>query len=398
MYTVGMQKLVGYLGIFISIALILIALPLNHSAEAAVTCGETDSIKTCLDSIKAGPAVGAGLSTATNASDILVNVINWLLALVALLAMLALVWGGIMYIISLGDESRVGTAKKIILYAIIGIIIVLLSYVIISTVQSFLADPAKEALYLPGIPVTHAAGFTDGLTKLKSDIVDKEGSGLPGGDTSFLGIVRGVILYLLSFVSLIALAALIWGGIMYILSIGDEQRAAHAKRIILYAVIGIIIVLVSFTILTLVRTAITGPPGAGIFLINPAYAQGIPPIPMPGIGVPIPPGEEEGAGTCDKNTRGFAAGFACALDTATTGDISDLDPRTTVFRVISIMLILAAVIAVGAIIWGGVSYVLSLGEPDKASQAKRIIMYAIVGLIIIGLSVIVVNFVINLFR
>jgi hypothetical protein len=62
-----------------------------------------------------------------------------------------------------------------------------------------------------------------------------------------------------------------------------------------------------------------------------------------------------------------------------------------------ILLGLVGLIAVIAVIYGGVRYILSGGDEDAAKDAKRIILYAVIGLIVIGLSAAIVNFVIELF-
>lgn len=69
---------------------------------------------------------------------LLTRVINYFLGLVGLLAVLMLVIGGIRYITSGGNEQTIEKAKNTILYAIIGIIIVLLSYAIVFTITSSL--------------------------------------------------------------------------------------------------------------------------------------------------------------------------------------------------------------------------------------------------------------------
>lgn len=69
---------------------------------------------------------------------LLTRVINYFLGLVGLLAVLMLVIGGIRYITSGGNEQTIEKAKQTILYAIIGIIIVLLSYAIVFTITSSL--------------------------------------------------------------------------------------------------------------------------------------------------------------------------------------------------------------------------------------------------------------------
>lgn len=56
------------------------------------------------------------------------------LGIVALIAIIMLIYGGIRYITSGGDSKKVTDAKNTILYAIIGLIISFLSYAIINFV------------------------------------------------------------------------------------------------------------------------------------------------------------------------------------------------------------------------------------------------------------------------
>jgi hypothetical protein len=70
------------------------------------------------------------------------NMINWMLALVGILTLGALIWGGTLYIISFGNEGYIKQAKTIIFWALVGFIIVTLSYVILYTVSSLLGVAA----------------------------------------------------------------------------------------------------------------------------------------------------------------------------------------------------------------------------------------------------------------
>lgn len=51
-----------------------------------------------------------------------------LIFLVGALAVIMLIYGGLMYVISAGDSKRVETAKNTILYAIIGIVVSVLAF------------------------------------------------------------------------------------------------------------------------------------------------------------------------------------------------------------------------------------------------------------------------------
>jgi len=44
------------------------------------------------------------------------------------------IYGGVTYVTAAGDDEKVGNAKNIILYSIVGIVIVLLSFALINTV------------------------------------------------------------------------------------------------------------------------------------------------------------------------------------------------------------------------------------------------------------------------
>lgn len=82
---------------------------------------------------RAGEAIkGTGISAADlTAIAVIGNIVQWLVNLAGALAMFALVWGGIMYILSLGDDSRTQKAKKIIFWAIVGLLVIGLSRAII---------------------------------------------------------------------------------------------------------------------------------------------------------------------------------------------------------------------------------------------------------------------------
>lgn len=62
--------------------------------------------------------------------------------------------------------------------------------------------------------------------------------------------------------------------------------------------------------------------------------------------------------------------------------------------IINILLMLAGLVAAIYLIIGGISYITSRGDEDKAEEAKNTILYAVIGLIVIGLSAAIVNYVI----
>ncbi len=63
-----------------------------------------------------------------------VLLINYALYIVGAIALIMLIYGGFQYIISGGNEEAVEKAKKIITYAVIGLIVVIISWVIVYAV------------------------------------------------------------------------------------------------------------------------------------------------------------------------------------------------------------------------------------------------------------------------
>ena len=70
--------------------------------------------------------------------DALIDITNWLLGFVVVFGILAMVWGGINYVGSAGDQEKATTAKRVITYALLGIIIAGLAYAAVKVVVDIL--------------------------------------------------------------------------------------------------------------------------------------------------------------------------------------------------------------------------------------------------------------------
>jgi hypothetical protein len=62
------------------------------------------------------------------------RLINLMLFIVGILAIVFLIFGGIRYVISGGDKSKVDAAKNTILYAIVGLVVAILGYAVVNWV------------------------------------------------------------------------------------------------------------------------------------------------------------------------------------------------------------------------------------------------------------------------
>ena len=112
---------------------------------------------------------------------------------------------------------------------------------------------ASQALAGAATLVTLGAGRVmalsvhDGINAAKtedmpSDLINQSGTGV-------INSVTNTILYILGFISVIML---IIGGVKYTLSAGDAKAVTDAKNTILYALIGLVIAILSYAIVNFV--------------------------------------------------------------------------------------------------------------------------------------------------
>jgi cytochrome bd-type quinol oxidase subunit 2 len=68
-------------------------------------------------------------------ANLLSTIITWILGLSGAIAVLFLILGGLQYITSSGNKDKAEQAKQTILYAVIGLIVIALSFVIVAFVS-----------------------------------------------------------------------------------------------------------------------------------------------------------------------------------------------------------------------------------------------------------------------
>lgn len=67
------------------------------------------------------------------------TIINWILSITLGVAVLFLIIGGFRYVISAGNEDQAESGKNTVLNALIGIVIIVLSYVIVNVVANLVS-------------------------------------------------------------------------------------------------------------------------------------------------------------------------------------------------------------------------------------------------------------------
>lgn len=75
---------------------------------------------------------------------------------------------------------------------------------------------------------------------------------------TLLGDFRTIVNYVLSFVAVLAVLMIIYGGYLYITSGADESRLGKAKSTLIYGIIGVAIAILSFAIISFAGSLVSG--------------------------------------------------------------------------------------------------------------------------------------------
>ncbi len=92
---------------------------------------------------------------------------------------------------------------------------------------------------------------------------------------------------------------------------------------------------------------------------------------------------------------GVSGGDCSALGISCDGNETPTTLLDTIQTIVNALLVLVGIVAAIYLVIGGVRYITSEGDENQAAQAKHTILFAVIGLIVIGLSAMIVNFVIE---
>lgn len=102
------------------LALFLLVLPLAAGAQVTIDPA-------------LGPTFGLGTADLENT---VIRIVQWVLGFLGLVAVIMILIGGFQWMTAGGNEEKVASAKKIISAAVIGLIVVLLAWAIVTFVVS----------------------------------------------------------------------------------------------------------------------------------------------------------------------------------------------------------------------------------------------------------------------
>ena len=146
---------------------------------------------------------------------------------VSIVAVIYIVLAGYRYLSSGGDEKQAEEAKRAITNSVIGIGVVLLARAVVDFVTgiNFLNSVGINFIFLPTSPV-------------KGDLLQAIGH---------------IVNFAVGFVGVIGVIFLVLAGYTYVTANGDESKIESAKRIIIWAAVGIGVALASIAIVTVVQ-------------------------------------------------------------------------------------------------------------------------------------------------
>lgn len=145
-------------------------------------------------------------------------VIDDLLIIAAYVAVGYVIWGGMQYTTSQGSPDKTKKAQGSIINALAGLVIALLATAIVSYLGTQLGGSNQS-----GLPNPNPASAVPTMLDLVFAV------------TASISVLMAVI-----------------GGFKYVASNGDPNQAASAKNTILYAIIGLIVVMAAYSIVTFV--------------------------------------------------------------------------------------------------------------------------------------------------
>jgi|GEM_PF-1770878 len=163
---------------------------------------------------------------ATDVPSFITSQLTRLAALVGTVFLFMLIYGGARMIFSGGDEATVKKAKETIKYSVSGFLVMSLAFVIVSAVRAFIA--ARN------VDPNNTSGFENPLGF---------------GDIESWAEYR--VRRFLSFVGIAALLYLVVGGFRY-MTAGNDEQVKSARKMITWAVIGLITVIISYTVMSTV--------------------------------------------------------------------------------------------------------------------------------------------------
>jgi len=96
-----------------------------------------------------------------------------------------------------------------------------------------------------GLGTIDATGATPGAST---------GTGTISSTTELVGLILGLVNWFAWFVALAAVLFGLYAGVLFITAGGDDEKITKAKNILLYAIVGIVVAILAFSIVNISRS------------------------------------------------------------------------------------------------------------------------------------------------
>ncbi|MFH1895915.1 MAG: pilin [bacterium] len=203
-----------------------------------------------------------GYSQLATQSLLLDNIVTTMVIGIGLLFLIYLIFGAFKYMTAGGDDKAVDTAKKMMTNAGVGITLAVGSFFIVDIVGEVLGFNAGT---LTGIltPTIRGAPVGGIIQQYGLQILNPTGYANPGGgpqSSMVLGdLLNNVIGAVFIVGGILLLVYLFFGAFKYMTAGGDDKATDTAKKMMTNAVIGIVIMTVSFFIVRIAGTVLGMP-------------------------------------------------------------------------------------------------------------------------------------------
>lgn len=197
--------------------------------------------------IQGVPGLSTNFSTSGSGGSIgsLVTEIYKLVPLLAvILAFVLLLWAGLQYLFAGGNKDELAKAQSRITWAIVGLVVILAAYFITAFVgQVIKPKPGNIPLILPGVSLVTTAHAQN---PTPVDIQSNYGF---GNYNSFGDFISQLLPTIFSIATLGVVGFFFFAAFKFLTSGGNKDDLGTAQKMITGAIIGLVILLVSFLVI-----------------------------------------------------------------------------------------------------------------------------------------------------
>ena len=127
------------------VAGVLMVLMIACAPLAGALLPSQDAYADAKSQVQSGLSNVSGASTGDDLPGIASKVVNVMLFIVGILAVIMIIFSGIRYITAHGDKGQVESAKNTLIYSIVGLVVAIIAYAIVSWVTGLFSSGSSAA-------------------------------------------------------------------------------------------------------------------------------------------------------------------------------------------------------------------------------------------------------------